>query len=260
MHPTPEEIARFADNEAPYDVAARLVPHFAVCAPCLRELARQRVLASEFSVAVQSVGGPPPAITATEVIARARRRQTHQARGRRRYPGTAVAAGVLLAVATVAAAMPQSPVRRYLERLFSSRISARAIPSLTNPASPAPRPQDAATPSGMSFQPRREASIVFRDSPPAAVIRIHLVDGAAVTVTGTGGARRYALRGDTVTIVSGGDGTFDIAVPSDVARVSVQADGRVVFSKSGATITTSAHRDTTGAWVISFAPGSRSIP
>lgn len=243
MHASNDDLARLVDGEQPLASGDLLSEHMMECGDCARRLASQRGAAITVSRALNTLDHAAPSISVGDVIARSRRRHRHR---------LMAAAAVLLCVTTgVAAAVPNSPLRRLVARWFAS--PAVTAPSVAIPeAGQTQQPRNARSASGISFTPGRDAVIDFIEAPLDGTLHIRLVDSADITITGTGAATRFALTGGGISITSGGGGRFDLEIPRRVSHASVRVRGRVVFVKSGTELTTEGQTDSSGALVIQF--------
>jgi len=182
----------------------------------------------------------PPAVDIGTLIARAARTRPSW----RRRQIAAGAGSKLLAGA--AAAMPGSPVRAYVARLF------RQAPPVLAPAPVAPdRAPTAPAREGIAFIPGATVDVAWRAPERTGTIRITIVRASSVRLTHQGGTATYTLTANGVVIENrGSTASFNLALPEAVVRARVTVGGRTVFTKSGADVQTQGVRDSTGTFLV----------
>ncbi len=252
MHPDAADLWRMADGELPPATHRKLASHLAECESCRQRLGETRESAVTIARALDTLDHATPPIRAGDVIARARGQRRHRA---------LAAAAVLLFVATgAAAAVPNSPLRRLVERWLAAPPRALAPSTIRPLAAPSPSTQGARAASGIAFTPGAGATIDFVEAPPEGELRIRLVDGGDITITGSSAGTRFALTDQGVRVTPGGVGSFDLDLPRRLRRVSVRVAGHVVFAKSGKEVTSEGRHDSGGTVLIRFNSQQRSIP
>lgn len=257
MHPDAADLWSMADGELPPATHKKLALHLAECDSCRQRLGETRVAAVAIARALGTLDHATPPIRAGDVIARAR--------GRRRQRALAAAAVLLFVATGASAAVPNSPLRRLVERWLAAPPRALAPstmrPSTMRPlAAPSPSAQGARAASGIAFTPGGAATIDFVEAPPEGELRIRLVDGADITITGSSAGTRFALTGQGVNVTPGGVGSFDLEIPRRMHGASVRVAGHVVFAKAGTEVTTEGRYDRSGTVFIRFNSHQRSIP
>lgn len=252
MHPDTADLWRMADGELPPATHKKLASHVVECDACRQRLGETRESAVAITRSLGTLDHAAPPIRAGDVIARARGRRRHRA---------LAAAAVLLFVATgAAAAVPNSPLRRLVERWIAAPARVLAPSTIGPLAAPLPSAQGARAASGIAFTPGGGATIEFVEAPPEGELRIRLVDGADITITGSSAGTRFTLTGHGVNVTPGGVGSFDLEIPRRMHGASVRVAGHVVFAKSGTEVTTEGRHDRSGIVVIRFNSQQRSIP
>jgi hypothetical protein len=217
--------------------------HVLECAACARQLERWREDEEHTARLLTLIDHPAPPVSVDALIARAR-----QHRARWRVPIAAGIAAALIAGAA-AAAVPGSPVRRYVERVLTA----------VRPGAPRRTPIDRRAPepgavSGIAFVPARSVDVTFREVQSAGSIRITVGDSPTLRVTHAGGTAGYELTDDGVVIDNAHSGaSYQVSVPQSAPLVRVRAGDHVVFTKQGARITAAVAPDRGGAYVIAFA-------
>ncbi|MGQ0647683.1 MAG: zf-HC2 domain-containing protein, partial [Gemmatimonadaceae bacterium] len=239
-HPDDETLLRSAHGELPVGERAVVEGHLASCAACRGRISRMSDDEREVLGLLRELDAPGPVVTVDGVFARA-------ARGRRlRFR---MAAGIILAVtvAGAAAAMPGSPIRRWVRETIA-RLSDDAPARLPAPAASQPTP---APMSGVAVAPG--ASFVIRVERPAGrgVVVVSLTDDSAIVARAPLGAATFTadvgrlvvtLRDSVVEVV--------LQIPRVAPSVEVRAGGERVFLKRGARITTGVTPDDAGRYRV----------
>lgn len=252
MHPDGADLWSMTDGELPPASQKQLAWHLVECDSCRERLGETRESAEAIARALGTLDHATPRIRVGDVIARARGRRRHRA---------LAAAAVLLFVATgAAAAVPNSPLRRLVERWLAAPPSADSAPTIKPRVASAQPSQGARAASGISFTPGGGATIDFAEAPPEGELRIRLVDGADITITGSSAGTRFALTGHGVNVTPGGVGNFDLEIPRRMHGANVRVAGHVVFAKSGTEVTSEGRHDSSGTVLIRFNSHQRSIP
>ena len=214
MHPSEGELQAFLDGELPADERARVAAHLAECGDCRAELAQLRAAGEIFSAAVHRIDTvTAAAVTAahTAVLHRAGSRRSGRpalqilppsgARAvavRRAFLRAAVL--VLLVAGAASAAVPGSPIRRFLvglwhetTHLFGVRPAAPPPPARIRVA-PAPRPAPS-LPSGVSVLPENgRVSVVVQGAAPGLRVHVRVLDTDRASVEADGPATSAHFR------------------------------------------------------------------
>jgi len=194
----------------------------------------------ELSRMLASIDHPAPLLRVHDVIMRARTRS-----GRR---SMLLAAAAVIAVASVAtAAVPNSFLHRYLERLTSHRsaipTSARTTPATAN---------DAAS-RGIAFAPGQQLDVDFRAEQVSGALEVRWADVPSVylTQTGSSGDAHYALTpGGVIVDNVGSTASYSLVLPRTLPRAHVRVAGRMVLSKEGDNVSCAGVRADSGTCVI----------
>jgi hypothetical protein len=190
-----------------------------------------------------------PAVTADAAIARARVIAA-RARLRRRLVACTAGAGTVLAAA-LAAALPSSPLHRYLWLTFG-RKGADAVPrsALVERHAAGQTPTGA----GIAVTMAGDVLVVFRASQIAGDIRIAFGPGRLVHITQIGHPRSaFVVTPQGVTVENTGSAaSYALTLPASAphARVLVGAD--TVFAGDGGKVTTAAVPDAAGGYLVHF--------
>jgi hypothetical protein len=244
-------------EELPGSVVAATLHHLAECSECGQRLRRLRASNEDMAQLLREIDHPMPPVSLAAVLARAAQRRRTRRRG-------ALAAGLatLVIAGAAAAAVPGSPVRRYVERVLIGQAGPQARRASTARPSTALLGVRQTAPSGIAFVPVGDVEVRFREVQRAGTIRIRLTDATAVRITHVGGSAGYVLTAGGVSVENAGSGaSYDITLPRTGAPAVVRVSDRVVFSKSDSAISTPALPDRGGSYVIAFPQlTSRRIP
>lgn len=242
MHLDELALERLVDDESLGAQHEAALQHLASCAACAAALDRMRADEARDADLLRALDEPPPAIDVQRLMARAARRPFSP---RRRL----MAAGIgSILLAGAAAAMPGSPVRAYVARMFRPMPAAPAVAALA-PPTPAVAPDS--TREGVAFAPGPFVDVALHAVQRSGTLRITIVAAASVRLTHQGGSAAYSLTADGVSIDNAGStASFDLALPATVARATVSVSGHIVFTKSGTAVQAEGARDSTGAFVI----------
>lgn len=242
MHLDDHALERLVDGES---LGARHEPalqHLASCATCSAALDRMRADEALAADLLRALDGPPPSVDVQRLIERA----AHRPYGPRRR---LMAAGIgAIALAGAAAAMPGSPVRAYVARMFQPAPPGPTVAALVQPT---PAAAADSTRQGVAFVPGPLVDIALHAVQRAGTLRITIVAAASVRLTHQGGNAAYSLTAHGVSIDNAGStASFDLALPETVAHATVSVGGHIVFTKSGTAVQAEGARDSAGAFVI----------
>jgi hypothetical protein len=225
MHLDEEQIQRFLHGEEDDLTARASADHLRSCPQCRERLASAERDQREVYGLLRLADGPPPAVTAEQVIARARSSGVGWGRW---------AAGILLAVAVAggAYAMPGSPLPGWLHDVRAP---------IQGPER-SPRPPEPAMPllAGIAVPPGERLVILFERSHPEARARITLGDWAEVRVRGPSGGATFGSEADTLRVGNrDSTATFEIEIPRGARMVEIRVAGARIFTKDGPRVTAS---------------------
>lgn len=246
MHPTDRELLALEDGELPTARQLALARHLAGCPACARRLHEWRESEVSAAALMRAVDHRPPEVAADLVIARATRDVVTRWR-------PAIAAGfavLILGAAAVAAALPGSTLRRYVQRVLAAPAATSRVPSTGVAAAVRPR-QDGL--SGIAFVPTSGVDIVFREMQTMGEIRITLGDASAVRVAHAGGHAAYSLDDAGVVVENArSSASYAIVLPRTGKRARILIGDHTVFAKKDDHIVTAAARDSSGSYVLVF--------
>ena len=201
----------------------------------------------ELAALLRLLDHQPPAVDVETVIAAARRR--------RHIRVGPIAAGIVLCAAVAAAAIPGSPVRAALERVFTAPARL-AIPSPTSAPDTTP---GAGT--GIALVPGSDLDIRFRGWQKRGQLRVSFADAPQLSLVPHGGDAAFAVRRGQVAVDNReSSASFTLEVPRTVQRLRVYVDTTVVLRKTAGAVSSLALPDGNGAYTIDLSspPGIRS--
>lgn len=209
--------------------------HLADCMVCEGQVAELRALDARAGEAFSLIAETRPADLPTLAAVHRRRRSGGIARV---LPaGLARAAVLLLALAgVVAAALPDSPVRRWLEEVLDPPAAVPPAPQVTAPATPAAPLVPPVQLTGREL-PLADGSIEIRLISPAPGLefRVEMVESRLVSVTWN--ADDPDVRSTSATgrleVAELSRGPVTILIPRVASRASILVDGQVWWTKTG---------------------------
>lgn len=248
MHLDAEKIERLLANEMTPEEARVWRDHLVGCNDCARIL--EDAERQDREIAGQ-LGLLDHAVPDTD-LRQLRRRATRPALRRT----LAAAAVAFLIVAAAASAMPGSPVRSWLSRVFAGAADTSRQATTGEGAGVA-----AIQPSGVSVLPGGSFELVFDTLQDSGVVRITLSDEPEVSVRSEGSGVGYSVEPSRVRVLNAGStASYRVVLPEDATSIRILVGDTPVLVKRGATIETSAPRDVTGDYLVSFATLHRRAP
>lgn len=242
-HPSDGRLAAYLDGELEGRERAAVGRHLVECSACAGTIARLEEAARGFSDAVSAVEPPPTDATAAEVRRRAASRSDGEedavagrvgadGPGSRWSTAARVAASVAVLLG-VAAALPGSPVRSWVDRsvrqvrgLFDGAEDERAAAE----AEPPPSGTDGEERSGVAVPtPEGSVRIVLRSVPAGTAVRVRLVDGDRAGVWNADGD--YRTGPGRIEVASPASDTVLVEIPRSVGRARLEVNGRVAAEK-----------------------------
>ncbi|MBX6363166.1 MAG: zf-HC2 domain-containing protein [Gemmatimonadetes bacterium] len=249
----------FLDDELEPVERGAVAAHLLACPACRAELDRLRADAAVFSAALAALDVAPDLVAARRRIVpgpRVRIGPQRSIASTTRRAAVRAAVLVLLGAAAASAAVPGSPVRRFVVNVWheATRLVVgtpeRPRRPLPPPVATAPAPPPAEAPTaGVSVRPYEDRITVGLGALPAnARIRVRLVDGDRATVEASGAPRAPRFRTSPGRIeMDGAARDVRIEVPRSVENAIVVVNGRPYFQKSGNAVRFLAPADTAGA-------------
>ncbi|HET6229630.1 MAG TPA: anti-sigma factor [Longimicrobiaceae bacterium] len=228
MHAGEGTLQALLDGELPATERAEVERHLAECAACSAELRALRALELRFAAALAR----DPVHARTEAAlgsVRARRAPSRWAGDARR--ALLKAAVLVLGVAgAAAAAVPGSPVRRWIGSIAAPRV----VEKPAAPAAPAVSAPRARPPAGVSILPDGGAvRVVLTASDPALRVRTRVSEESMVEVRASGeaAAGRFRTGPGRIEVVGAGPGEIVVDLPRSLQTAVVEANGRVLVSR-----------------------------
>jgi hypothetical protein len=256
MHLDEAAIHNLLVGELSPESEAEARTHLSTCSECGARWAAAEREALEIAQHLQSLDQPAPAVTLAELKAKARppevaargsqgrvpRARPRPTRWLRRAAAVLVALGLLRG----AYAMPGSPLPKWV---------ASVVERVTKPERPAPAPDPTPEPlvetpapplpaagagmSGIAVAPGSSLLILFQKPAGEGEIQVSLVDGAEVEVRAPNGAASFTSGAGRILIDHPTSAAvFEVSIPRTAPRVEIQVDGRRLFLKEGAAVTT----------------------
>lgn len=233
-HATEGTIQAYLDGELTVAERSELTGHLAQCDACARELDTLRQASSDFVTLTGTLDVPVELERAREALDR--ERWARRSRTIRRVL-TRAAVFLVFVAGAAAAAVPGSPLRRWVTNLWHNATAPRPAP--TAPAAPTPAPEPSV--SAVSVEPLQgHVRIVVRGATADTRVHVKLLDSGLASVEGKGAAAaaHYQTGPGQIDVraVTGGD--VIVTLPESATQASVELNGRVVVRKEGAQLHT----------------------
>ncbi|HEU5209390.1 MAG TPA: zf-HC2 domain-containing protein [Longimicrobiales bacterium] len=262
-HLSEGQLQAFLDGEVEGAAARSLAVHLEACAVCTDTLAGMRATAVRVSHALAWLDRPAstaaaiqPGITAlaaeraTEVVganddADVLRIDAHRSWGRPARVGFLKAAMLaLLVTSAAAAAIPGSPVQRWLIGAWDQLTRPDPVsvqePDAPGTIGPATAPATSTELASISIEPVDGRLTVLLDGAERVQsIRVVLVDAPTATVeTEASAATRFSTGPSRIQATGLGSGVVHVLLPRSLAYASIVADGQTLLQKEGTTLQT----------------------
>lgn len=279
MHLDDELIQRLVHGELVTRDEAVATRHLDSCAGCRLRVAEAEREEGQIFELLRQLDHPLPDVTADEIADRAcedawtdsasrisdrasdvasidgtvRRRPASRSRGAPRWSGGTStwvrwAAGLilLLAAASVAYAVPDSPVRAWVSRVMG----------LGNGVTPRPQRSARATraapgSAGIAVAPSDRFTIRFITAQKNGTATVSLTNGSEITISALDGAAAFTSGVDRLTIDNAASETsYEIHLPRGAHWVEILVADRTLLLKRGDQVITSAGADSGGHYVL----------
>lgn len=201
------------------------------------------LLDRELADALHALDEPVERVSADVIIQRARARAAQR---RWRF----AAAAVVMLAASIAAALPGSPVRRWVSETL------RDAPA---PAEPQGQPTPAQVPErgpemrGVVTSIGTSAEVAFTDWQAAGEVAIRFIPEPELRIRSTESPDRYLVRPDGIRVRNpGSSASYELDVADRAEDVRVVANGRTVFERRGGRIVQGPTPRADGAYVVSL--------
>ncbi len=266
-HLSEGQLQAYLDGEVESAAAHRLATHLEACAVCIRTLASMRAGAERAARALvwldrpvstaAAMDGAPAAHVHSSVAevagahddVAARRIDAHRPWRRPARVGFLKAAMLaLFASGAAAAAIPGSPVQRWLGAAWERLTAPEAAPDAVQVEPPAtPESVDAPAPeaparemTSISIEPvEGTIRVMLVGAQQTQAVRVVLVDAPNATVEADAAANTRFSTGPSRIQASGlGTGIVTVFLPRSLAQAVVEADGQVLLEKDGTAIRT----------------------
>lgn len=259
-HLSEGQLQAYLDGEVEGAYARSLAAHLEACAVCTATLDELRAAAVRTSHALAWLDRPAstaaaiqPGIAAlaaeraTEVVgangdARVTSIDAHRPWRRPARVGFLKAAMLaLLVTGAAAAAIPGSPVQRWLIGAWTQMTGPEPVvveePEVPETVEPAPAPAELAS---ISIEPIDGRLTVLLDgAAPGQSIRVVLVDEPTATVeTDATAATRFSTGPSRIQATGLGRGSVNVLLPRSLAYARVVADGQLLLEKEGSAVHT----------------------
>ena len=217
MHPSDATLVAMIHGELIDGAAAKLRSHLAECGACAALEAELRADDTEVHELLAILDHPVPRLhppVAASRIPRLRR-------------GALAASLALLLAGAAAAAVPGTPLNRWIRDRLAPSVPAGGHRTVQAPARAAPGMQAAG---GVEVAATRELTLVFDEPEPGGVLTIVKADRPDVSLRAFGGAVAYQV-GDGRIVVNNRRPAlrYALEIPVGLPRLTVLVGGRVVF-------------------------------
>lgn len=239
MHLTEETIQRLVDGELPDGVAGAAAHHLESCPGCAASLQRARDEMAGIVLGVALLDHPVPVVDPRRIVERVDASRISRIR-------LAASVALFLGAATVAAALPGSPVRAWLGLIPKS--------GPVSPVAPTPLPEGPPA-AGIAVAPGQNLTIVLEVPPGGVTAAIELVEGGDVAVSTAVTGTTFTSAVDTLRIGRLVAGTVvRIAVPRGAPRVVLWTGSAAPWSKEGGRVNSPAEADSLGVYRLTIRP------
>jgi anti-sigma factor RsiW len=241
LHLDDESLERLLHGELDPDREASARSHLATCPPCEARLKESRALESRLFGLLGNLDHEAPEIDWDAVL----RFPTP-----RRKTGARIAASiaVLLLAGGILYALPESPVRGWIDRL------------LGEDALEAPAPGDrfgserGAVVSGLTVRPSGAFDVVFEASQASGTIRLRLVRTPDLEIRVLGSPVELESGPDRLTVSNARSrSSYEILVPESASSVRVRVEGEDVFVTRRGEVQGAGSPDSAGFYVLDLA-------
>lgn len=244
MHLDAEKIERLLSDDLSQEEARVVRDHLSTCAACRSALAAaqrdDREIAELLGLLDHAVPPADPQRLA---------RYAHRRPARRTLVAAALA---FLVVAGAASAMPGSPVKAWIARVFAGAEQS-VEPTTAEGVGPT-----AAHASGVSVLPGDRFELVFQAFQQSGLVRIVLSDQDEVSVQAESPEVGYSVEPRRVRVLNAGSQTnYSVTLPKEAVSIIIRVEDMIVLEKQGATIVTSAVQGSAGGYTLDFTVLSR---
>jgi hypothetical protein len=244
MHLTDEQIDRLMQCEPDDHVRRAARAHVDACPECARRTLELQREHREIADALALLDEPMPPVDRAAVIRIATRGRSHRWR-------TVTVGAALIATAAVAAAMPGSPVRRWLAaRANDNAAEPRSRGGSASPVTAivAEAPRTIAVPASESVE------VVFATWQEGGALTIRPTTGTDARLETRDPAAEFAISRNTIRVSnSPRSADYELLVPAAVTRLRVTIDGEVVLERRSGRHVAGPAADASGVVAIALA-------
>jgi hypothetical protein len=245
MHLDDESLERLLHGELDPGPEATVRSHLASCPSCEARLEESRALESRLFALLGTLDHEAPEIDWNSALSPP---------STRARAGSRIAASIafLLLAGGILYALPDSPVRGWIDRL-------RGMDATEAPTPPGiGSPSEIETPvSGLSLRPAGAFEIDFEYSQAIGAIRLRLVRTPEVEIRVLGSPVRLESGPGRLSVSNANSqSSYEILVPESAASIRVRVDGEEVFLTQRGKVQTAGLPDSTGFYVFDLG-GSR---
>jgi anti-sigma factor RsiW len=239
MHLDEERLQRLLHGEREGFDRREAEAHLRECPACRERLAAAEHDQVEIFGLLRRLDHPVPALNAEVLAAKARA-------ARRTWGSWAAAVLLFLGIAGAAAALPGSPVRRWIQTA-AAWIGERRV----EPAQRGSTEQAA----GIAAVPGREFVVSFNAPEQGSRARVSLTDGAEVVVRAPSGAASFTSDAERLVVDNHGSGaTYEIEIPRTAPHVEIRVGGNRIFLKEGSRVVTRTPAEDGEHYLLPLAP------
>jgi hypothetical protein len=217
------------------------------CPACRSQVEQARREEEEVFGHIAGLGHPVPPVTAASIRGLAQSARPTWFRW---------AAGIVatLGISTAAYAAPGSPLPAWFNQLLD-----RSEPAGESGPLPTPRPEGPGHGGGIAVAPGADFTLLFLSPERGGTITVSVEEGLMelIVEAEVGQATFTSEVGSLSVRAEGPSADFLVKIPQAAPSVSIQVDGRSVFSREDGETTTGVVQDDLGRWVIAI-PAQRS--
>src|SRR5687768_1251990 len=232
-HYTEGVLQAYLDGEVAADTRAGVDAHVAGCSACADRLQELRQLNGTFAAALQLIDVEAiPAAAYAQLEFRARNRRWTERFAGSRAALTRAAALVLGVTLVAAAAVPASPLRGWLVRVWNSIATSNTESATQMPAGPTAVPAAPSPPNAFLFVPvDGRVRVTLTALASGTKVHVKLVDDERGKLESSGG--RVITGTGRIELVGSDAGIVKISLPRGATEATVEVDGRVYVRKAG---------------------------
>jgi anti-sigma factor RsiW len=241
LHLDDESLERLLHGELDPDREESVRSHLATCPLCEARLKESRALESRLFGLLGKLAHDAPEIDWDWV---------RHAPTSRRNAGSRIAASIafLLLAGGILYALPESPVRGWIDRLLGENAPEAPVPGDRFGSE-----RDAAV-SGLSVRPAGAFEIVFEASQASGTIRLRLVRTPDLQIRVLGSPVQLESGPDRVTVSNASSrSSYEILVPESASSILVRVEGEDVFVTRRGEVQGAGHPDSAGFYVLDLA-------